>query len=45
MEIFMKIRVSLEFRDKIKKLCEVKGKNFSQLVREYFEKEFKKNKI
>lgn len=45
MEMFVKIRVTKEFREKIKKLCELKNKNFSQLVREFLEKEFKKNKI
>lgn len=45
MDIFLKIRVTKEFREKIKKLCEVKNKNFSQIVREFLEKEFKKNKI
>lgn len=45
MELFMKIRVTKEFREKIKTLCEKKGMTFSQLVRNYLEKEFKKNKI
>ncbi|MGL5648315.1 MAG: hypothetical protein ACRDDY_10720 [Clostridium sp.] len=45
MEIFMKIRVTLEFRKRIKLLCEVKNKSFSELVREYLEKEMKKNSI
>lgn len=45
MEMFVKIRVTKEFREKIKKLCEAKNKNFSQMVREFLEKEFKKNKI
>ncbi|MGL5685979.1 hypothetical protein [Cetobacterium sp.] len=45
MEIFMKLRVTLEFRDRIRKLCEIKEKTFSEIVREYLEKEMKKNKI
>ncbi|MEG2347302.1 MAG: hypothetical protein RSB50_06430 [Cetobacterium sp.] len=45
MEIFMKLRVTLEFRNRIRKLCEIKGKSFSEIVREYLEKEMKKHKI
>ncbi|MGL5904806.1 MAG: hypothetical protein ACRCZO_19130 [Cetobacterium sp.] len=44
-DIFMKFRTTEEFRRKIKILCEVKGKNVSEMIREHFEKEFKKHKI
>ncbi|MGL5057549.1 MAG: hypothetical protein ACRC6A_09325 [Fusobacteriaceae bacterium] len=45
MEIFMKFRATEEFRKKVKLLCKLKNKTISTLIREYFEKEFKKNKI
>ncbi|MGL5963765.1 MAG: hypothetical protein ACRCZ2_05150 [Fusobacteriaceae bacterium] len=45
MEIFMKFRASEEFRDRIKLLCKLKNKTISTMIREYFEKEFKKHKI
>lgn len=41
----MKLRVTLEFRNKTRRLCEIKEKSFSEIVREYLEKEFKKNNI
>ncbi|MGL6023566.1 MAG: hypothetical protein ACRC0F_03035 [Cetobacterium sp.] len=45
MEIFMKFRASEEFRKKLKLLCKLKNKNISTMIREHFEKEFKKHKI
>lgn len=45
MNKFIKIRVTPEFAEKIKKLCEKRGINFSKLVREFLQKEFEKEGI
>lgn len=39
------VRVDSSLREKSKKLAKAKGKTLSELVREFLEKEVKKNKI
>lgn len=45
MNKFIKIRVTPEFAEKIKKLCKKRGINFSKLVRDFLQNEFEKEGI
>lgn len=41
----LRFRCSEEFVERVKKLCEIKGIDFSNLAKQLIEKELKKNKI
>ncbi|MGL5050879.1 MAG: hypothetical protein ACRC6E_09695 [Fusobacteriaceae bacterium] len=45
MNKFLRFRCDSDFILKVKKLCDIKGVTFTKLIKDYLEKEFKKNKI
>lgn len=45
MSKFLRFRCDENFIIRVKKLCEVKEITFTKLVKDYLEKEMKKNKI
>ena len=45
MDKILRLRVTLEFGERVKKLCERKGVKFSKLIRDLLQKEFEKEGI